>query len=61
MYDGIDENTLAKIQSIWTEAIEFIRYSDEDFSRDIRHSSYIKEHQFLKIYSKFALAKFLSF
>lgn len=61
MYDGIDENTLAKIQSIWAEAIEFIRYSDEDFSRDVRHSSYIKEHQHLKIYSKFVFAKFYLF
>ncbi|ASQ29716.1 glycosyltransferase, family 8 [Campylobacter avium LMG 24591] len=61
MYDGIDESTLAKIQSIYSEAIEFIRYSDEDFSRDVRHSSYIKEHQFLKNYSKFAFAKFYIF
>ena len=61
MYDSIDENTLAKIQSIYSEAIEFIRYSDEDFSRDVRRSSYIKEHQFLKNYSKFAFAKFYLF
>ena len=61
MYDGIDESTLAKIQSIYSEAIEFIRYSDEDFSRDVRHSSYIKEHQYLKIYSKFVFAKFYIF
>lgn len=31
MYDGINEETLMKIKSIWSEAIEFIKYSDEDF------------------------------
>ena len=61
MYDGIDEETLIKIKSIWTEAIELIRYSDENFSRDvseIKREFFFLLEEYMRMYSKLVYAKF---
>ena len=61
MYDGIDEETRGKIQSIWQDKIIFERYSDEDFLRDIQYNETIKNSAFTKRYSKFIYCKYYIF
>ena len=61
MYDGIDEETRGKIQSIWQDKIIFERYSDEDFLRDIQDNEVIKNSAFTKRYSKLIYCKYYIF
>ncbi|HEB9335298.1 TPA: hypothetical protein RZK38_001590, partial [Campylobacter coli] len=61
MYDGIPNETLEKIQSIWYGKIIFQRYTDEDFNKDIDNNEFIKDHEFTKKYKKFTYAKWYIF